>query len=345
MKVDAFDFDLPTRFIARRPADPRDSARLMVVGRADIQDAHVRDLPGLLRPGDLLVCNDTLVLAARLRGTRAADRGTATVEIMLNRASAPDTWTAFGRPAKRLALGDVIQFGGGLTATVRAKAEGGEVTVRFSQSGDALLAAIGAVGEVPLPPYMGRAADHADLADYQTMFAVRPGAVAAPTAGLHFTPGLTARLAAAGVGIARVTLHVGAGTYQPVKADNIGDHVMHSEWGEISGGTAASVNAARGSGGRIVAVGTTALRMLETATNEDGLVSAFAGDTDLFITPGYAFHGADLLMTNFHLPRSTLFMLVCAVAGTNRMKAAYVHAKAVGYRFYSYGDGCLLNIS
>lgn len=345
MKVDAFDFDLPTRFIARRPADPRDSARLMVVASDAIQDAQVRDLPGLLRPGDLLVCNDTRVLAARLRGTRAADRGTATVEIMLNRASAPDTWTAFARPAKRMALGDIIQLAGGLTATVRAKGEGGEVTVRFSLSGDALLTAIEAVGEVPLPPYMGRAADDADQADYQTMFADRPGAVAAPTAGLHFTPGLTARLAAAGVGIARVTLHVGAGTYQPVKADDTDDHVMHPEWGEVTAAAAATVNAAREAGGRIIAVGTTALRMLETATNEDGLVSGFAGDTDLFITPGYVFRGADLLMTNFHLPRSTLFMLVCAVAGTRRMKAAYAHAKAVGYRFYSYGDGCLLTIS
>ena len=345
MKVDAFDFDLPTHFIARRPADPRDSARLMVVASDAIQDAQVRDLPGLLRPGDLLVCNDTRVLAARLRGTRAADRGTATVEIMLNRASAPDTWTAFARPAKRMALGDIIQLAGGLTATVRAKGEGGEVTVRFSLSGDALLTAIEAVGEVPLPPYMGRAADDADQADYQTMFADRPGAVAAPTAGLHFTSGLTARLAAAGVGIARVTLHVGAGTYQPVKADDTDDHVMHPEWGEVTAAAAATVNAAREAGGRIIAVGTTALRMLETATNEDGLVSGFAGDTDLFITPGYVFRSADLLMTNFHLPRSTLFMLVCAVAGTRRMKAAYAHAKAVGYRFYSYGDGCLLTIS
>lgn len=345
MKVDGFDFDLPGTLIARRPADPRGSAKLLVVSDDDFQDRSVRDLPDLLGRGDLLVCNDTRVFAARLHGTRAAERGTASIEIMLNRqSSTPDTWAAFARPAKRLAVGDVIQFSDDLDATVTAKGDGGEVTVKFSATGGDVLEAIETVGEIPLPPYIGRPADDADLTDYQTMFADRTGAVAAPTAGLHFTPNLTERLEAAGIGIAQVTLHVGAGTFQPVKVDDTDDHVMHPEWGEISGDTAARVNAARAAGGRIVAVGTTALRVLETAADEQGQLSAFSGDTDLFITPGYTFRGADLLMTNFHLPRSTLFMLVCAIAGTERMQAAYAHAKSTGYRFYSYGDACLLTM-
>jgi len=346
MKVDGFDFDLPSNLIARRPADPRDSAKLLVVDANDFQDSTVGDLLHLLRSGDVLVCNDTRVIPARLRGTRAAERGTVSIEVMLNRQSSnPDTWTAFARPAKRLVVGDVIQFtGGDLSATVTAKGNGGSVTIRFSLSGDKLLGAIEAKGEIPLPPYMGRPADDADRSDYQTMFADRTGAVAAPTAGLHFTPDLTDRLTAAGIGIVRVTLHVGAGTFQPVKVDDTDDHVMHPEWGEISGDSAAKVNAARAAGGRVVAVGTTALRVLESAAAIDGQLAAFSGDTDLFITPGYTFHGADLLMTNFHLPRSTLFMLVCAIAGTERMRAAYEYAKASGYRFYSYGDACLLTM-
>jgi S-adenosylmethionine:tRNA ribosyltransferase-isomerase len=345
MKVDGFDFELPRNLIARRPADPRDSAKLLVVGDEDFKDRSVHDLPDLLRPGDLLVCNDTRVFAARLCGTRAADRGTASIEIMLNRQSSiPHTWAAFARPAKRLVVGDRIQFSGDLAATVTAKGDGGEVTVKFSHKGGDLLEAMEAVGEIPLPPYIGRPADDADSTDYQTMFADRTGAVAAPTAGLHFTPDLAERLEAAGIGIARVTLHVGAGTFQPVKVDDTDNHVMHPEWGEISDDTAAQVNAARTAGGRIVTVGTTALRVLETAADGQGQLRAFSGDTDLFITPGYAFRGADLLITNFHLPRSTLFMLVCAIAGTQRMKEAYAHAKSMGYQFYSYGDACLLTM-
>lgn len=344
MKAVQFDFDLPTRFIAQRPAHPRDAARLLVVDSDSLTDANVHDLPGLLRHGDLLVCNDTRVLAARLRGTRKADRGTAAVEVTLNRALAPDTWSAFARPAKRLRGGDAIEFQGGLTATVEAKGEGGEVTLRFSASGPELLAAIEAGGKTPLPPYMGRDPDEADLTDYQTVFADRLGAVAAPTAGLHFTPDLLDRLSQAGIGLVRVTLHVGAGTFLPVKAEDTDDHVMHSEWGEVSAEAASAINSARDAGRRIVAVGTTALRLLESAVDEAGRAQAFAGNTNLFITPGYKFRAVDLLMTNFHLPRSTLFMLVCAVAGTERMKSAYEHAKAAGYRFYSYGDCCLLKV-
>jgi len=345
VKVDEFNFDLPGTLIARRPADPRDSAKLLVVGDDGFKNRTVCDLPDLLRQGDLLVCNDTRVFAARLRGTRVADRGSASVEIMLNRQSPiPDTWTAFARPAKRLVVGDRIQFPGDLAATVAAKGDGGEVTVKFLATGGGLFEAIEAAGEVPLPPYIGRPADDADLTDYQTIFADRTGAVAAPTAGLHFTADLTERLEAAGIGIARVTLHVGAGTFQPVKVDDTDDHVMYPEWGEISGNTAAQVNKTRATGGRVIAVGTTALRVLETAADSEGKLRAFSGDTDLFITPGYGFRGADLLMTNFHLPRSTLYMLVCAVAGTERMRAAYAHAISAEYRFYSYGDACLLTM-
>ncbi len=344
MKAAQFDFDLAAECIAQRPVHPRDSARLLVVNQDSFSDGTVRDLPGLLRRGDLLVCNDTRVLAARLRGTREADRGTAAMEVTLNRSLTPDTWSAFARPAKRLRNGDTVQFPHELTATVEAKGEGGEVTLRFSASGPVLLAAIEAGGETPLPPYMGREADEADLTDYQTVFADRLGAVAAPTAGLHFTPDLLDRLSQAGIGLVRVTLHVGAGTFLPVKAEDTGDHVMHSEWGEVSAAAASAINATRDAGGRIVAIGTTALRLLESAVDEAGRAQAFAGDTNLFITPGYKFRAVDLLLTNFHLPRSTLFMLVCAVAGTERMQAAYEHAKAAGYRFYSYGDCCLLRM-
>lgn len=339
MKVADFDFDLPPEFIAQRPAVPRDSARLLAVGD-DLRDLTVRDLPALLDPGDLLVFNDTRVIPARLAGRR----GQARIEATLIRRLAADTWNALVRPARRLREGDTVDFAGGLAARVAAKGEAGQVTLVFNRAGAELMAALEAVGAMPLPPYIKRPglADDRDRADYQTMFARRDGAVAAPTAALHFTPRLMDALAARGVGTAFLTLHVGAGTFLPVKVDDVADHQMHAEWGEITAEAAAAVNAARAAGGRVVAVGTTSLRLLETAAGADGALSPFVGDTDLFITPGYRFRAADLMLTNFHLPRSTLFMLVCAFSGTARMKAAYAHAKAAGYRFYSYGDACLL---
>lgn len=339
MKVADFDFDLPSDFIAQRPAVPRDSARLLSVDDT-LGDFTMRDLPRLLRPGDLLVFNDTRVIPARLHGRR----GQARIEVTLIRQVAADTWNALVRPARRLAVGDTVNFGGGLVASVEAKGEAGEVTFLFDRAGADLMAALEATGAMPLPPYIKRdgLADARDRADYQTMFAKRDGAVAAPTAALHFTPALMAGLAERGVGTAFLTLHVGAGTFLPVKVDNIADHRMHAEWGEVTVETAAAINAARVAGGRIIAVGTTSMRLLETAAAPDGTLAPFAGETDIFITPGYGFRVADMMLTNFHLPRSTLFMLVCAFAGTARMKAAYEHAKAAGYRFYSYGDGCLL---
>ncbi len=339
MKVADFDFDLPSDFIAQRPAAPRDSARLLSVDDTP-GDFTMRDLPGLLRAGDLLVFNDTRVIPTRLHGRR----GQARIEATLIRQVAADTWNALVRPARRLAVGDAVNFGGGMVARVEAKAEAGEVTFLFDRAGADLMAALEATGAMPLPPYIKRdgLADARDRADYQTMFARRDGAVAAPTAALHFTPELMAGLARHGVGSVFLTLHVGAGTFLPVKVDNVADHRMHAEWGEVTAETAAAVNAARAAGGRIIAVGTTSLRLLETAAAPNGTLAPFAGETDIFITPGYRFKVADMMLTNFHLPRSTLFMLVCAFAGTARMRAAYEHAKAAGYRFYSYGDGCLL---
>jgi len=339
VKVADFDFDLPSEFIAQRPAVPRDSARLMAVGD-DLRDLTMRDLPTLLGPGDIMVFNDTRVVPARLAGRR----GEARIEATLIRQIAVDSWNALVRPARRLRPGDVVDFGGGLAGRVREKGEGGEVTLVFNRAGGDLMAALEAVGAMPLPPYIKRdgLADGRDRADYQTMFARRDGAVAAPTAALHFTPALMAGLAERGVGTAFVTLHVGAGTFLPVKVDDVADHRMHAEWGEITAETAAAVNAARAAGGRVVTVGTTSLRLVETAAAADGTLVPFAGETDIFITPGYRFKTADLMLTNFHLPKSTLFMLVCAFAGTARMYAAYGHAKEAGYRFYSYGDGCLL---
>ena len=344
MKVAQFDFDLPARFIARRPVRPRDAARLLMVAEDAFDDAHVRDLPQLLGPGDLLVCNDTRVLPARLMGVRAAARGTAKLEVTLMKAVTETRWTALARPARRLAVGDEIRFEAGLGARVTARGEGGEVTLDFGPAGAGLPEVLERAGAMPLPPYLGRDADDADRADYQTVFAARPGAVAAPTAGLHFTRALLKRLDGAGIGLAKVTLHVGAGTFLPVKAEDTRDHVMHPEWGEVSADAARSIGAARAAGGRIVAVGTTSLRLLEAAADAKGKVHPFTGETDLFMTPGYKVRAADLLLTNFHLPRSSLFMLVCAVAGTGRMKAAYEYAKASGYRFYSYGDCCLLSL-
>jgi S-adenosylmethionine:tRNA ribosyltransferase-isomerase len=339
MRVDLFEFPLPTDRIAVRPVEPRDSARLLHVAGRALHDRHVRDLPGLLRAGDLLVVNDTRVIPARLKGRR----GPVPVELLLHRAlPEPGRWQAFAKPAKRLKAGQEIAFDDGLTAVVLDKTVDGLVEVRFDRAGPAFLATLARIGHVPLPPYIRRADTAADRAAYQTVYAARDGAVAAPTAGLHFTPELLARLDAAGIARAAVTLHVGAGTFLPVKAEDTAGHVMHAEWGEIAVPAAAAIAAARARGGRIVAVGTTSLRILETAASDDGTVAPFSGDTSLFITPGYRFKTVDLLMTNFHLPRSTLFMLVSAFSGLEAMRAAYAHAVARGYRFYSYGDACLL---
>jgi S-adenosylmethionine:tRNA ribosyltransferase-isomerase len=347
-RVEEFDFELPRERIAARPVSPRDAARLLEVGRA-LRDRHVRDLPDILRPGDLLVFNDTRVIPARLEGIRAADpagaRAKAKVEVTLHKAESAGVWRAFARPAKRLRPGDRIAFAADFGAEVEARLEEGEVRLRFDRAGAELRQALERFGAMPLPPYIPRAQgpDERDRADYQTIFARIDGAVAAPTAGLHFTPRLLAALAARGIESAFVTLHVGAGTFLPVKVADIREHRMHAEEGAIGPEAAAAINAARTAGGRIVAVGTTSLRLLETAANADGRMRAMTGATDLFIRPGYRFKAVDLLLTNFHLPRSTLFMLACAFAGTARLKRAYAHAIEAGYRFYSYGDCCLLH--
>ncbi|WP_395943221.1 tRNA preQ1(34) S-adenosylmethionine ribosyltransferase-isomerase QueA [Brevundimonas sp.] len=364
MKTADFDFDLPEDRIALRPADPRDSARLLVVKDGSLDDRIIRDLPDFLQPGDALVFNDTRVIPARLSGVRTrpnpvpgAEGETLTVEVeaTLHHRDAPDVWSAFMKPGKRIKPGDRIIFGalplalheGGaqsLEATVEAKGDDGLITLKFDASGPALDEAIRAVGVMPLPPYIAakRPEDDRDRSDYQTVFAEHDGSVAAPTAGLHFTPALLEAIRAKGVSTHAVTLHVGAGTFLPVKADDLADHKMHSEWGEVSPQTAAALNAVHANGGRIVCVGTTSLRLLESATTEDGDIRPFHGDTAIFITPGYRFRAVDVLMTNFHLPKSTLFMLVSAFAGQTTMKAAYAHAVADDYRFYSYGDGSLL---
>ncbi len=339
MRVDLFDFELPDDRIAQRPTVPREAARLLGVGPHGLRDAAIGDLPGLLRAGDILVVNDTRVIPARLFGRR----GAVAVEVLLHRQQTLDTWQALSRPAKRLKPGQTIEFEGNLAAEVLSKAEG-MVTLRFNLAGPALMAALGAVGHIPLPPYLGREDDAQDRADYQTVYAAREGAVAAPTAGLHFTPALFEALARHGVRRATVTLHVGAGTFLPVSVDDTADHVMHPEWGEIDAATVNTINAARAAGGRVVAVGTTSLRLLESAA-AGGELTPFAGDTRLFITPGYRLKAVDMLLTNFHLPRSTLYMLVCAFAGQQRMHDAYAHAIAANYRFYSYGDACLLERS
>jgi S-adenosylmethionine:tRNA ribosyltransferase-isomerase len=339
MKLSDFDFHLPAEAIAQHPVEPRDAARMLVVGH-DLADRSVRDLPALLAPGDLMVCNDTKVIPVRLAGRR----GEAAIEATLIEDLGDGRWRAMAKPGRRLRPGQRIEFAPDLAAEVAAKDADGAVQLVFGVRGAALLAALAAHGQMPLPPYIkrpkgGKARDHAD---YQTIFAARPGAVAAPTAGLHFTPGLLDALDARGVRRATVTLHVGAGTFLPVKTESIADHVMHAERGEIGREAAEAVNRARSEGGRIVCVGTTSLRLLEAAADDAGRLEPFAGAVDLFITPGYRWKIADLLLTNFHLPRSTLFMLVSAFAGTRRMKAAYAHALAQGYRFYSYGDCCLL---
>ncbi|HEX2477824.1 MAG TPA: tRNA preQ1(34) S-adenosylmethionine ribosyltransferase-isomerase QueA [Geminicoccaceae bacterium] len=346
MRVDLFDFHLPPELIAQHPVRPRDAARLLVVDDATMEDRRVRDLPALLRPGDLLVLNDTRVIPARLVGRRGAAR----VEVTLHQPvrgverSDESRWRAFARPARRCRVGDELWFGADLAAEVLAKGEGGEITLGFGCAPEILLERLEASGRMPLPPYIKRPpqGDLQDRADYQTMFALRPGAVAAPTAALHFTPQLMAALEQRGIQHAFITLHVGAGTFLPVKALDTGAHRMHAEWYAVPATTAARINAARAAGGRIVAVGTTVLRTLESIAAPDGRVPPATGETRLFITPGYRFQAVDLLLTNFHLPRSTLFMLVAAFSRLERMRAAYAHAIAHGYRFYSYGDACLL---
>jgi S-adenosylmethionine:tRNA ribosyltransferase-isomerase len=339
MQVDLFDFPLPRDLIADRPAEPRESARLLAVGRT-LVDWRIADLPRLLRQGDLLVFNDTKVIPARLVGRR----GAASVEVTLHKeAASSGTWRAFAKNARRLRPGDRIEFAPDLAAEVLRR-DGGEVELRFSLAGPDFRAALERYGAMPLPPYIARprGGDPRDRADYQTIFAAKEGAVAAPTAGLHFTPALMERLAAAGIEWLTLTLHVGAGTFLPVTAADTADHRMHAETGFLDAATAARLDAARDAGRRIVACGTTALRLLESAADENGRFHSFAGETRLFITPGYRFKAVDLLFTNFHLPRSTLFMLVAAFAGLERMKKAYAHAVAARYRFFSYGDACLL---
>jgi S-adenosylmethionine:tRNA ribosyltransferase-isomerase len=355
MRVDLFDFDLPEDRIALRPAEPRDAARMLVVRPGQgFEDRIVRDLPDLLRPGDVLVLNDTKVIPSRLYGLRVREDTAARVEIMLHKREGSDRWRAFARPAKKLSPGDRIRFGEAsestvcelvrLDAEVEEKGEGGEVTLRFAFAGPILDEAIARLGELPLPPYIAgkRATDLKDRQDYQTVYAREEGAVAAPTAGLHFTDDLFRRLDERGMACRFVTLHVGAGTFLPVKADDTADHRMHGEWGTVTAEAARALNETRERGGRIVAVGSTSLRLLESAAQEDGTIAPFAGDTSIFITPGYRFKAVDILMTNFHLPRSTLFMLVSAFSGLETMRAAYAHAIETGYRFYSYGDTSLL---
>lgn len=355
MQLADFDFELPDDSIALRPASPRDSARLLLVAPDQpLKDLRVSDLPDLLRAGDVLVLNDTRVIPARLKGRRTREASVVAVEATLHKRLSPSRWSAFMRPGKRLAPGDRISFGesqdracllGALDANVVEKGEGGEVTLAFDLSGPDLDAAITERGAMPLPPYIAakRPEDEQDRADYQTVYAAADqGSVAAPTAGLHFTPQLLERLRAKGVGLEFVTLHVGAGTFLPVKTEVLSEHKMHAEFGEVDAATAERLNTVKAAGGRIVCVGTTSLRLLESAAGEDGLIRPFAAETAIFITPGYRFRAADGLMTNFHLPKSTLFMLVCAFAGHAAMRAAYAHAIASGYRFYSYGDASLL---
>lgn len=345
MRVDEFDFHLPEERIALRPASPRDAARMLVVRPGGLADAGVLDLPSFLTAGDLMVFNDTRVIAAQLEGVRVRDglEGPP-VGCTLHMRTEPDAWKAFARGARKLRAGDIVRFSGDLSASVTEKGEGGEVTLSFDRRHADLDAAIALVGHIPLPPYIAsrRADDARDRADYQTVYAREEGAVAAPTAGLHFTDRLFERLDAAGVNRAFVTLHVGAGTFLPVKAEDTEDHRMHAEIGHVSGETADLVNETRARGRRIVSVGTTSLRLLESAADEAGAMHAFAGATDIFITPGHWFKLVDVLMTNFHLPRSTLMMLVSAFAGLETMRQAYAHAIARQYRFYSYGDSSLL---
>ena len=352
MKVDLFDFDLPSELIAQAPARPRDSARMMTVAKdGAVGDAGVLDLADHLRPGDLMVFNNTKVIPARLIGHKISEiresgpgGSGAKIDITLHKRDGADRWRAFVRPARKLKVGDHIRFADDFSAMVAEKFEAGEIALVFDRTGSALNKALDQYGAMPLPPYIHRAGlpDDTDASDYQTLFAEHEGAVAAPTAGLHFTDRLFDALDRRGIGRSFVTLHVGAGTFLPVKADDTVDHRMHAEWGKVSQGAADAINQARAEGGRIIAVGTTALRLLESAATTEGTVTAFSGDTKIFITPGYTFRTVEVLMTNFHLPRSTLFMLVSAFAGLDRMQDAYAHARKQAYRFYSYGDACLL---
>jgi S-adenosylmethionine:tRNA ribosyltransferase-isomerase len=339
MRVADFDFDLPPERIALRPARPRDSARLLLVDGVEVSDHQVLELPELLRPGDVLVFNDTKVIPAQLEGRR----GDANIGATLHKREGPREWHAFLRTAKRARVGDNIDFGEGVHASVVEKSEDGSALLHFHGEEPVELL-LDRAGRMPLPPYLAskRAVDEADRADYQTMFAREEGAVAAPTAALHFTPRLLDALDERGIGRETLTLHVGAGTFLPVKSERIEEHRMHAEWGRIDAATAERLNAVRRSGGRLISVGTTSLRLLESATDEDGTIRPFEGDTAIFITPGYRFKAIDGLITNFHLPRSTLFMLVSALMGLDVMKAAYAHAITAGYRFYSYGDASLL---
>jgi S-adenosylmethionine:tRNA ribosyltransferase-isomerase len=339
VKVDLFDFDLPADRIALRPASPRDAARMLVLDGDKTHDMGVGDLPACLRPGDCLVFNDTRVIPAQLAG----HRGEAKIGATLHKREGTRRWGAFVKGAKRLRIGDAIDFGHDVVATVDSRGDDGSIVLDFAGEEPVELL-LERAGTMPLPPYIAgkRPTDARDTQDYQTMFAAEPGAVAAPTAALHFTPALMKALDAAGVTHETLTLHVGAGTFLPVKADDTADHRMHAEWGRIDAGTAARLNAVRANGSRIIAVGTTSLRLIESACTDDGVIAPFEGDTAIFITPGYRFRGIDGLLTNFHLPRSTLFMLVSALMGRERMQAAYAHAIAAEYRFYSYGDASLL---
>ena len=349
MRVDLFDFELPQDRIALRPARPRDSARLLLVEGRDISDHRVLELPDLLRPGDVLVFNDTKVIPAQLEGTRMAPPGGpqdgpgASIGATLHKREGPREWQAFLRNAKRARIGDRIDFGSGVSASVLDKSGDGSALLHFDGDEPVELL-LERAGRMPLPPYIAskRPADEADRADYQTMFAEQEGAVAAPTAALHFTQRLLDALGRNGIGSETLTLHVGAGTFLPVKSEDTASHKMHAEWGRIDASTVGRLNALRASGGRLIAVGTTSLRLLESAASEDGLIRPFEGDTAIFITPGYRFKAVDGLVTNFHLPRSTLFMLVSALMGLDVMKSAYAHAIEAGYRFYSYGDASLL---
>lgn len=336
MKVSLFDFTLPDGRIATHPAEPRDSAKLLHVGE-HLSDRIVRDLPQLLNPGDIMVFNNSRVIPARL----FTQVGEKQIEVLLHRMQADGTWTAFARPAKKLKAGMRVEFATGFAATIEGRTDDGQVVLRFAQP-ETLFDDLRAHGHMPLPPYIERADTAADKQSYQTMYAKHDGSVAAPTAGLHFTPELMAALEARGVKQAYVTLHVGAGTFQPVKVDDTDEHVMHKEWIELTAEAADAINAVKKSGGKVVAVGTTSLRILESVAADDGTLNPFSGETGIFITPGYRFKVVDRLMTNFHLPKSTLFMLVSAFAGLERMQAAYSHAIAGGYRFYSYGDTSLL---
>ncbi len=338
-KTEDFDFDLPRDRIATAPARPRDSARMLEVGK-QLSDRTVRELPSLLGAGDVLVLNDTRVIPARLHGLLRGAR----VEVTLIRQGSGANWQALARPARKLAPGDIIVFAGDFRATVAGTGERGEVTLSFDSPRE-VLPALERYGELPLPPYIRRPKGPTaeDAVDYQTVYSARPGAVASPTAGLHLTDTLLQQIRECGVEIATITLHIGPGTFLPVRTEDIRSHRMHGEWGEITPSTAAMLNAARDKGGRVISVGTTCLRLIESAASVDGTVQPFNNETDLFITPGYRFRAVDTLMTNFHLPRSTLFMLVSAFSGLDRMKTAYEHAIAANYRFYSYGDACFLH--